>query len=214
MRATTVRFSERVWRWLVREAREEGITVSEFLREGAMMRLGHVLGERRLGRRAEAPDAEREAPDLDLDDVRAVEGAVLDYLHRRLGFSLWLVARVEGEDWVVEQARDEGYGVKSGDRFRWADTYCSRMVAGAGPRVAPESSSISAYCEAPIGRQIPIGAYLGVPLLRGDGSLFGTMCAVDPAPQPASLAEELPLVELLGKLLSALLAADADTRRN
>jgi diguanylate cyclase (GGDEF)-like protein len=134
--------------------------------------------------------------------------AVLKFLHRRLGFGLWMVTRTEGDDWIVLQAEDHGYGIKEGDVFRWADSFCSRMVEGLGPRVAPRSAAIPAYASAPIGQQVNIGAYVGVPLAHEQGSLFGTLCAIDPAPQPDAIASELPLIELLARMLSTLLDAD------
>lgn len=79
------------------------------------------------------------------------------------------------------------------------------MVEGLGPRIAPDSGEVQEYASAPIGEQVPIGAYVGVPLERGDGRLFGTLCAIDPAPQPVAVREELPLVELCGRLLSTVL---------
>jgi diguanylate cyclase (GGDEF)-like protein len=132
--------------------------------------------------------------------------AVLAFLHQRLGFSLWMLTRTEGEDWIVLQAQDQGYGVKAGDVFRWRDSFCSRMVEGQGPRVAPNSSLVSVYANAPIAQQVAIGAYVGVPLTYKDGRLFGTLCAIDPQPQSETLAAELPLVELLARLLSSLLS--------
>jgi hypothetical protein len=32
-------------------------------------------------------------------------------------------------------------------------------------------------------------AYVGVPLARDDGSLFGTLCGIDPAPQPQAIIQ-------------------------
>jgi diguanylate cyclase (GGDEF)-like protein len=130
---------------------------------------------------------------------------VLRFLHDRLGFKLWMVTRKEGSDWIFLQAEDHGYDVQEGAVFQWTDSFCSRMVAGKGPRIAPRSASVPAYAEAPIGRQVGIGAYAGVPLTFRDGSLFGTLCAIDPDPQPAEIADALPLVELLAGLLSKLL---------
>lgn len=144
--------------------------------------------------------------------------ATLAFLHQRLGFALWMVTRTEGEDWIVLHAEDHGYGVAAGNVFQWADSFCSEMVKGNGPRMAHDSGSVAAYRGASIGRQVPIQAYVGVPLTRSDGSLFGTLCAIDPAIQPATIAQEQGLVELLAALLSALLqgelkAAD-EARRN
>ena len=141
-------------------------------------------------------------------DFESTSRAVLTFLHSRLGFELWMVTRTEGDDWIVLQSEDHGYGVKEGDVFRWADSFCSQMVRGLGPCIAPKSGLIPAYASAPIGEQVDIGAYVGVPLSDADGSLFGTLCAIDPNEQPDSLQAELPLIELLGKMLSCLLVAE------
>ena len=119
-----------------------------------------------------------------------------------------MVTRTEGDDWIVLQTEDHGYGVKEGAVFRWADSFCSRMVNGEGPQIAPCSAEIPAYAAAPIGRQVAIGAYVGVPLTHADGSLFGTLCAIHPSPQPDAIRAEEPLIELLACLLCTVLAAD------
>ena len=141
-------------------------------------------------------------------DFAAAGSAVIRFLHERLGFDLWMVTRTEGDDWIVLQAEDHGYAIAPNTVFRWSDSFCSHMVAGRGPRVAPRSSEVSAYATAPIGRQIRIESYIGVPITCEDGSLFGTLCAVHPAPQPEAITKELPLVELLAAMLSGILRAE------
>jgi len=137
--------------------------------------------------------------------------AVLAYLQALVGFDLWMVTRTEGNDWIVLQASDRGYGIQEGDMFTWADSFCSRMIQGQGPRIAPCASSIPIYANAPITQQFVIGAYIGVPLLYSDGSLFGTLCAIDPHPQSEDIQQHLPLVELLAQLLSSILHAELAT---
>jgi diguanylate cyclase (GGDEF)-like protein len=141
-------------------------------------------------------------------DFETASRGVLSLLHARLGFNLWMVTRTDKNDWIVLQSEDHGYGVTEGTVFRWADSFCSRMVLGRGPRIAPSSQEIPDYAQAPIGKQVSIAAYVGVPLTREDGSLFGTLCAIHPASQPSALTAELPLVELLGRLLSGTLVND------
>ncbi len=70
-------------------------------------------------------------------DFPSAATAVLRFLQGRLGFDLWMVTRALGEDWVVLNAADTGYGVESGDVFKWSDSFCSRMVAGVGPESPP-----------------------------------------------------------------------------
>lgn len=141
-------------------------------------------------------------------DFDSAARAVIAFLHQRLGFGLWMVTRAEGDDWIVLQSEDHGYNVATGTVFRWADSFCSRMVRGQGPRVAPDSAQVPAYAAAPIGRQVPIGSYIGAPLFKEDGSLFGTLCAIDPKRQPAAIEHEQELVELLATLLSTILQAE------
>lgn len=130
---------------------------------------------------------------------------VLKFLHERLGFGLWMVTRTEGNNWIVLHSEDHGYGVTPGSVFRWADSFCSEMVRGNGPRIAPDSARVPIYAAAPIGRQVPIRAYVGVPITFADGSLFGTLCAIDPSPAQESLLEEQALLDLQGELLSTIL---------
>lgn len=125
-----------------------------------------------------------------------------------MGFDLWMLTRTEGADWIVLQTEDHGYGVDPGTVFCWADTFCSEMVQAKGPRIAPQSDLVPAYSAALIGRQIQIKAYVGQPLVRADGSLFGTLCAIHPTPQPESIIDEQALVELLAAMLSTILQAE------
>jgi diguanylate cyclase len=148
---------------------------------------------------------------MNAPDFAGASREVLSFLHQRIGMDLWMVTRADNEDWVVLTAEDHGYGVKQGDVFRWADTFCSRMVRGDGPRVAPRAIDVPAYAALPITRQLPIGAYVGVPLVDAEGQLFGTLCGLNPQPMPASLAAEQPMVEVLADTLSGLLSAELST---
>ncbi len=149
-------------------------------------------------------------------DFQTAAAAVLAFMRDRIGFGLWMVTRVDGDDWIVLAAEDHGYGVTAGTLFRWSDSFCSRMVIGSGPRVAPNVSTVPVYVDAPIGQQVPIGAYVGVPIQSG-GELFGTLCAINPIAMPESIQAELPLIELLAGLLGNILVrertADAERRR-
>lgn len=141
-------------------------------------------------------------------DFPSAARGVLDFLKSRLGFDLWMVTRTEGEDWIVLDVEETGYGVSPGVVFNWADSFCSRMVKGLGPRVAADAASFPAYASAPIARRVPIGAYVGVPIPKPGGDLFGTLCAIHPTPQPDRVTAEQPLVELLAGMLAGVLSAD------
>jgi len=47
MRATTIRFSPAVWELLEDQARREGLSVAQYVRDAALFRLAYGMGERR-----------------------------------------------------------------------------------------------------------------------------------------------------------------------
>lgn len=141
-------------------------------------------------------------------DFSSAARAVLEFLRRRLGYSIWLVTRREHGDWIVLQAYGTGYSLHVGSVRRWGDTLCAKMVEGAGPRVAPATAAVPVYATASLGDGMPIGAYIGAPIVRENGEVFGTLCALDPVAQPESGEKETALVELCATLLSSILWRD------
>ncbi|WP_026470239.1 GGDEF domain-containing protein [Alkanindiges illinoisensis] len=131
--------------------------------------------------------------------------AVLRFLHERFGFTLWAITRVESNNLILLQAEDHGYGLKPGQIMCWANSLCSLMVAGQGPRIAPKTDDVAIYAQAPITQRVPIKAYVGQPIVWENGELFGTLCALDPMPQPDEIKQEETLFNLLGSLLSHIL---------
>lgn len=138
--------------------------------------------------------------------------AALQLLQERHPLDLWMVTRTIDNDWIVLKSADRSYDVSDGDVLAWSDSFCSRMVRGDGPNIAPKAADIPAYVDAPIGQQIPIGAYVGFPLMR-DGELYGTLCAIDPEPQSEELAADTGLIELISGLLSTILDAEMANSR-
>lgn len=149
-----------------------------------------------------------------LPDFTAAATAVLDHLASAFGLPLWMVTRAAGDDQVVLIATASPYGVAAGDVLCWSDAICARMVRGDGPRVAARVADVPLYAAAPVAQVHRIGVYVGVPLTGPDGELFGTLCGVGPEPADSALADAQPLLELLARLLSSLLAVElAQARR-
>lgn len=140
-----------------------------------------------------------------MSDFEDTAREVLSFLRQRLGFDLWMVTRANGDDWTVLHCEDHGYEVQPGSVLRWSDSFCSEMVNGNGPRIAPDAQLVPCYAVAPIREQLTIHSYIGVPLLLSDGSLFGTLCAIDPNCQPEKIKDDQELIEMVGKVLSKIL---------
>ncbi len=152
---------------------------------------------------------ERLSPVEPFRDFDAAAAGVLQLLQSNIGLGLWMVTRKEGDDWIVLTAEDRSYGVQAGDVLHWPDSFCSRMVDGLGPRFAPAAMDVDAYREAPIAGELEIGAYVGIPLRGRDGSLFGTLCAIDPQPH-AELERWREGVETYARLLATILGAELE----
>ena len=142
---------------------------------------------------------------LNFKNFKDAGAKILEYLYNHFGFNLWMITRTEGEDWIVLQTNDHGYGVQPGQVFKWSDSYCSQMVLGNAPSIALNSQEIPLYVKAGINQIVDIRAYIGKPLLNEDGSLFGTLCAIDPLPQHEIIENSDDLLELFSLLLSRIL---------
>ncbi len=124
----------------------------------------------------------------DASDFSSAARGALQFLHAKFGFGLWMVTRTEGDRSIVLEV--------VGDRDSIEPFSC--IEAAAVPSVKGLLTG-----------QTPLaGAYLGFPLVNHDGIPFGTLCAIDSKPQPELIEDELPLVEMVAKMLSGVLAAE------
>jgi GAF domain-containing protein len=138
----------------------------------------------------------------------AARGA-LEFLHEHMGWDVWMVTRVVDDRQIVLCAYPEG-SVRPGARLPWEESFCRQMIEGRAPRVATVTAAIPAYAALTKGLAHNVAAYIGVPLVTADQQLFGTVCGVAFRAKPRSATRELPLVEMVARMLSTLLAAGLD----
>ncbi|SEM15859.1 diguanylate cyclase (GGDEF) domain-containing protein [Blastococcus sp. DSM 46786] len=134
---------------------------------------------------------------------------VVRYLKASVPLGFWSVSRQEDGRQVYVSVQDDVYGRTVGDSHGWSDSYCQFMVTGEAPQIAPDAMAVPRFAAAGVTRELRIGAYVGVPIRAGDGSLFGTICGLDPEIQPASLLDHAPVLRLLADLLGRVLEAEA-----
>jgi GAF domain-containing protein len=139
------------------------------------------------------------------DWCSAAEGS-LRFLHRHVGWDLWLVTTVVDGQQVVLLA-EPADAVPPGTTLPWAESLCRQMVEGNAPRLATVTAAVPAYASRTTGPLQGVAAYLGIPLVTGDMQLFGTLFGLAYRAKPRSAARELEVVEAAARLLSTLMAA-------
>lgn len=142
------------------------------------------------------------------DWCAAAEGA-LRFLHEHVGWDLWMVTQVVDDRQVVLLA-EPGDAVRPGMELPWEGSFCRQMIEGNAPRLATVTAAVPAYASRSTGPFEAVAAYVGMPLVTGDGELFGTLCGIAFRAKPRSAARELSVVEAAARLLSTLMAAGMD----
>lgn len=101
-----------------------------------------------------------------------------------------------------------------GARVPLCDSYCQKVVRGVLPGIIPDATSHPRTSAMPITREAGVGSYLGVPLRRPDGSLFGTLCCISRSPRRLTRADHGLLEETAAEVQPHLASANfAVTRR-
>jgi hypothetical protein len=139
------------------------------------------------------------------DWCAAAEGA-LAFLSEHVGWDVWMVTQVVDDRQVVLLAHPPG-AVRPGMELPWEKSFCRQMIEGRAPRLATVTAAVPAYASRTTGALSDVAAYVGIPLVRSDGTLFGTLCGVSFRAKPRSAARELSVVQAAARMLSTLMAA-------
>ena len=210
MRATTVRFDDSLWGMLEREARNQGVSSAQFVRDAAILRVAAVAAQRgdeelkltvedvaagalRGGR---APAA-TEPPTgvLDPDRLAALHASGLlavrddpafDRLtrlaSRLLGTAGALVSLVDSDRQVFASCVGVGEPWASRRGTPLSHSFCQHAVAAREPLLVADARAHPVLRDNPAIHEMGLIAYAGIPLIH-DGHALGTLCAFDTRPR-------------------------------
>jgi signal transduction histidine kinase len=92
-----------------------------------------------------------------------------------------------GEDAItVGTSSSTDWELPSNKAFPLEASFCQYVQASGSPVVIADALRDARVAEIAMQRELDIRAYLGVPIRSSDGSLYGTVCAVDPQPRSFS----------------------------
>ena len=155
-----------------------------------------------------------------MDDVASIGRmaavpSILDVVARTTGMRFVAVARVTDRSWTACAVRDDiAFGLKPGDELELCTTICNEIRQHGQPVIFGSASADARYRDHPTPRRYGFESYLSIPIVRGDGSFFGTLCAIDPAPAKLDDPNVRETMQLLAQLVATGLdAQDLDDQR-
>ncbi len=134
-------------------------------------------------------------------------GLILDIVCRTTGMGFAAVARVTEQRWIACSVRDEiALGLRPGGELDVATTLCERVRATTAPVVIDDAAADPVFSLHPTPKMYGFRSYVSMPIVRANGQVFGTLCALDPRPRHVNT----PTVTVMFKAFAELIAAHLD----
>ncbi|HEX8719221.1 MAG TPA: GAF domain-containing sensor histidine kinase [Pyrinomonadaceae bacterium] len=151
----------------------------------------------------------------DLEAVSRIDAVpkILEVVCRITGMGFAAVARVTESRWIACAVRDEiAFGLQPGGELQVATTLCDEVRDSREPIVIDHVAEDENFCLHPTPKMYGFQSYISVPIFRPDGSFFGTLCAIDPAPALVNKPETVGMFKLFAELISFQLDAQERLR--
>lgn len=135
--------------------------------------------------------------------------AILQVISDTTGLRFAAVARVTGQSWTACAVLDRiGFGLQVGGELDVTTTLCHEIHTSHETIIIGNVSEDQRYCNHHTPKLYGFQSYISAPVFRTDGSLFGTVCALDPLPANLSKGPILAMMESFAKLLAIQLEAE------
>ena len=139
---------------------------------------------------------------------------ILEVVCRTTGMGFAAVARVTEDRWIACAVRDEiAFGLEPGGELEVRTTICNEIRQSGQLVVIDHVAEDPRFCRHPAPERYGFQSYISVPILRADGTLFGTLCAIDPRPLPVSRPKIMSMFTLFAELIASHLDAQDQLER-
>ena len=153
----------------------------------------------------------------DIAAINRIEAVptILKTVTHTTGMRFAAVARVTDSRWTACAVYDGiGFGLQPGGELALEATFCNEIRQSGKPVVFSQASTDPVFASHPLPARYGFESYLSVPIVRGDGSFFGTLCALDPLPAKLDDPHVLQTLELFAQLIATQLDTDDRLVRN
>jgi signal transduction histidine kinase len=146
--------------------------------------------------------------DLGAVDAIAAVPLLLDIICRTTGMGFAAVARVTAERWVCLGVQDNiGFGLRPGGELPVESTLCQEIWQSREAIVIDHVATDALYCLHHTPAAYGFQSYISIPIILSDGSFYGTLCAIDPAPNELNTPNVLGMFRAFADLISSHLDA-------
>ncbi len=136
---------------------------------------------------------------------------ILDIVCRTTGMGFAAIARVTEGRWIACSLKDEiAFGLQPGGELQVETTICHEIRDHGEPVIIDDVTEDAVFCNHPTPALYGFRSYISVPIVRRDGTFFGTLCAIDPQPRKLRNAETIGSFKLFAELIAFHL--DAQTQ--
>lgn len=154
------------------------------------------------------------------DDIDAIQqiGAVpkiLDVAARITGMGFVAIARVTSTRWICCAVRDTiNFGLQPGGELQVETTICNEIRAHGKLVVFDDAKHDVAFCNHPTPAMYGFRSYISAPIILADGTVWGTLCAIDPNRHELDRTEIVDTFRLFAELISAQLTLQGRFERS
>ena len=141
-------------------------------------------------------------------DVEAINSIpivpnLLEVICRTTGMGFGAIARVTDEKWITCGVRDEIlFGLEPGDELKLETTICHEIRQSGNLVVIDQVDEDDNFRNHHTPAMYGFQSYISVPIIRKDGTFFGTLCAIDPKPARLNNPETIGMFSLFADLIS------------
>lgn len=141
--------------------------------------------------------------DVDLiSSISAVTG-ILEVVCRTTGMGFAAVARVTDKKWIACAVKDNvSFGLKPGGELDLKTTICDEIRDSHIPVIFDDAQADPRYADHHTPRIYGLRSYISFPIIRSNGEMFGTLCAIDSEPHQVSSPETKEMFRLFAELIA------------
>lgn len=137
-----------------------------------------------------------------LGNVTAVTG-ILDIICRSTGIGYAAVSTIRDDRWIACVVRDDaGFGLSPGTELPIETTLCGVAAQFGNPILIDDVATDPVFADHPIPKAFGLRSYVSYPIVRSNGEVFGTLCALDTRPNFVSSVETREMFRRFAELIA------------